>query len=120
MMNAKLPKWMPIALCCLPGVVVAAVVGIGIAVGGGAFGTALGGPLGLSLLALAILACPVSMSLMMLRQRGSGQTSALGSSATMMDCCLSGPGEEAPTERLTALRARREALERELAELQTK
>ncbi len=119
-MNAKLRKWMPIALCCLPGVAVAAIVGMGIAFGGAAFGTALGGPLGLGLLVLATLACPVSMGLMMMRQRGAGQSSAPGSSATMMDCCLPGPGEEAPTERLTSLRTQLEALERELAELQTK
>lgn len=119
-MNAKLRKWMPIALCCLPGVAVAAIVGIGIAFGGAAIGTTLGGPLGLGLLVLATLACPVSMGLMMMRQRGSGQNAAPGSSAMTMDCCLPEPGEEASVERLTALRARREALEHKLAELQVK
>ncbi len=119
-MNAKLRKWMPIALCCLPGVAVAAIVGIGIAFGGAAIGTSLGGPLGLGLLVLATLACPVSMGLMMLRQRGADPASATGNSATTMDCCLPVPGEEASVERLTALRARREALEHELAELRVK
>ena len=52
-MNAKLRKWVPIALCCLPGV--AAVVGIGLALGGSAFGTWLGGPLDLGLIVLAML-----------------------------------------------------------------
>ena len=119
-MNAKLRKWLPIALCCLPGVAVAAIVGIGIAPRAVAVGTSLGGPVGLGLLVLATLACPVSMGLMMMRQRGAGQNTAPGSSATMMDCCLPGPGEEASVDRLTALRARREALEHELAELQAK
>ncbi len=115
-MNAKLRKWMPIALCCLPGVAIAAIVGIGAAVSG----ASLSGPLGLGLIALAMLACPLSMGLMMMR-RGSNQNSTSGSSQMMADCCA--PGEQAQTvesDRLAALRARREALERELAELQSK
>jgi hypothetical protein len=123
-MNTRLRKLLPIALCCLPGVAVAAIVGISLAVGGAAFGSVLGGPLGLGLIALAMLACPVSMGLMMMRQRGSGQNSALGNSSTMMECCL--PGEalaaseaDSGTDRLAALRVQREALERELAEMQS-
>lgn len=119
-MNAKLQRWMPVALCCLPGIAAAVIVGIGLAAGGTLFGVSLGGPLGLGLIALAMLACPISMGLMM--WRGSRRNAASGNAATMADCCA--PGEMAPTtpppaDRLTALRAEREALERELAQMHT-
>jgi hypothetical protein len=116
-MNTNLRKWLPIAVCCLPGMAVAAIIGIGIAFGGAAIGTGMGGPLGLGLLVLATLACPVSMGLMMLRQRGSRPASTSGRSAPT-DCCLPGSDEETPADRLAALRAQREALERKLAALQ--
>ncbi len=118
-MKINFRKWIPIALCCLPGIAVAAIVGVGIAAGGAAVGTWLGGPLGLGLLVLAVLACPVSMFLMM-RQRSSGQQSMPGDSVNLMDCCLPAQDEEASTHQLEGLRAKREALERELAELQAK
>lgn len=116
-MNTKLRKWMPIALCCLPGVAIAAIIGIGIAVGGAAIGAFLGGPLGIGLIVLAALACPVSMYWMM-RPRGSSQKATSNSSQLMADCCL--PGEEASSDHLGALKAQRESLEHELAEMQTK
>lgn len=115
-MNAKLRKWMPIALCCLPGIAVAAIIGVGIALGGSAVGTSLGGPLGISLVILAVLACPLSMYLMMARQRGSSQQPAPNGSLLMADCCA--PGEETSSDRLESLRAQRQSLERELTKLQ--
>lgn len=102
---------MPIVLCCLPGVAVAAIVGVG-AILGGAW---LNGPLGLGLIALAALACPISMALMM---RGAKRNTAPGNTQIMTDCCT--PGDQAMSvgsDRLKALRAQREALEREVAEL---
>ena len=123
-MKSILRKWLPVALCCVPGVAVAGVVGIGLAAGGAALGSSFGGPLGLALIGLAVLACPVSMGLMMLRQRGSSEVSSRIGVPTpeMADCCL--PGQVMPVseagasgEWLAALRAQREALERELAEL---
>ena len=125
-MKATLRKWLPIALCCVPGIAIAGIVGVGLAAGGAALGTSLGGPLGLVLIGLAVLACPASMGLMMLRQRGSDENSARagGASSTMADCCLPGQGEPAaeagaPGARLAGLRAQRESLERELADMQT-
>ena len=118
-MKINFRKWIPIALCCLPGVAVAAIVGVGLTAGGAAVGTWLGGPLGLGLLVLAVLACPVSMVVMM-RQRGSGQQTMSDGSTALMDCCLPAQGEEASTNRLASLRAKREALEHELAKLQAK
>ena len=112
-MNTKLRKWIPIALCCLPGVAIAAIIGIGIAVGGAAVGASLGGLLGIGLIVLAALACPLSMYLMMTRQRGSNQKITSNGSQMMADCCA--PGEEASSDRLESLRAQRESLERELA-----
>jgi hypothetical protein len=116
-MNTKLRKWIPIALCCLPGVAVAAIIGIVIALGGSVVGASLGGPLGIGLIVLAALACPLSMYLMMTRQRESSQQGTLSDSQMMVDCCA--PGEEATSDRLESLRAQRESLERELAALQS-
>jgi len=116
-MNAKTKRWLPIALCCLPGVAIAVIAGLGLAVGGTAFGVSFSGPLGLGLIALAMLACPVSMALMM--RRGSKQTTVSDHPHVMADCCV--PEEQTATmesDRLATLRARREALEREVAELQ--
>ena len=112
-MNTKLQKWIPIALCCLPGVAIASVIGVGIALGGAAVGTSLGGPLGIGLVILAALACPLSMYLMTTQQRGSSRNATPNSSQRMADCCA--PGEEAPNDRLETLRAQRESLEREVA-----
>lgn len=115
-MNIKLKKWMPIALCCLPGVAIAVIIGTVIAAGGAAAGASLGGPTGINLIVLAALACPLSMYLMMTRQRGSSQQVALNSSQLMADCCA--PDEETSSDRLESLRAQRESLERELAAMQ--
>lgn len=67
-MSTKLRKWLPIALCCLPGIAVAAVVVLGLAFSSTAFGTSLDEPLGLALIALAVLACPLSMGLITWRR----------------------------------------------------
>ena len=115
-MNTKLRKWIPIAICCLPGVAIAAILGIGIAVGGAAVGSSLGGPLGIGLIVLAALACPLSMYWMMTRRRRLSQKVTSNGSQTMADCCA--PGEEASSDRLESLRTQRESLERELAKMQ--
>ena len=116
-MYTKVRKWMPIALCCLPGIAVAAIIGIGIALGGSTVGVSLGGPLGIGLIVLVALACPLSMYLMMTRQRGSSQKATKNASQMTADCCA--PGEEASSDRLESLRAQRESLERELASMQS-
>ena len=115
-MKAKLQKWIPIALCCLPGVTIAAIVGVSIASGGAAVSAFLSGPLGVSLIVLAALACPLSMYLMMTRQCGSSQSTTPNGSQLMTDCCA--PGEETSSDRLKSLTAQRESLERELAAMQ--
>lgn len=116
-MNIKLRKWMPIALCCLPGIAVAVIIGAGIALGGAAVGTSLGGPLGISLIVLAALACPLSMYLVMTRQRESSQKVTSNDSQLMTECCAL--GEETSSDHLESLRAQRESLERELAAMQS-
>lgn len=111
-------RWLPIALCCVPGVLAAALIGVGIALGGVSFGEFLSGPLGFGLIVLALLTCPLSMGLMM--RRASKPNVSSGKSIMMADCCL--PKEEVSTmenDRLSVLRKRREALEREVADLQT-
>lgn len=115
-MSAQLKKWIPIALCCVPGIAIAAIVGIGIAFGGTVLGASFGGPLGLGVIVLASLACPISMMLMM--RRGMSQN-ASGHLSIMADCCAPGEQASSESERLTALRAQREALESELAKMQT-
>ena len=116
-MKTKLRKWMPIALCCLPGVAVAAIIGLSIALGDSVVGASLGEPLVIGLIVLAALACPLSMYLMMTRQRGSSQQAAPNGSQLMADCCA--PGEETSADHLAALRAQRESLEHELAAMQS-
>ena len=124
-MNTNLRMWLPIALCCLPGVAVAAVVALGLALGRAAFGSWLGGPLGVGIVGLAMLACPLSMGLTMWRQRAASQKPAsAGNAPAVADCCAPGqlsapPEAPASAGRLVELRARREALERELAEMRT-
>lgn len=123
-MKTRVRNGLPMLLCILPGIAVGALVGLSLLTGGAAFRAPSSGSAGLILVALAILACPVGMGLMMWRRHASTLGPSSGSAPTMA-CCL--PGEEAPssatssgTERLAALRARREALERELADLQAK
>ena len=119
-MNTKWRQWLPMALCCLPGILAAALIGVGAVALGGA---SLSGPLGLGLIALAVLACPLSMGLMMWRNSKQNSSHAAGHAPVMADCCM--PGEALTTEadssaeRLAALQARRETLERELTEMQT-
>ena len=116
-MNTKLQKWMPIALCCLPGVAIAAILGISIAIGGAAVGPSLGGLLGIGLIVLAALACPLSMYWMMTRRRRLSQKVTSNGSQTMADCCA--PSEEFSSDRLESLRTQRESLEHELASMQS-
>jgi|SRR5579859_5667392 len=104
-MPATIRKWLPIALCCVPGMALAGLVGIGLAVGGTALGAIFGGPLGLAVIALAVLACPASMGLMMLRQRGSGEKSGRAANAPLAtaECCLPGqPPVDAEADSLVA------------------
>ena len=115
-MDTKIRKWLPIALCCLPGVAVAAILAVDIAFGGATLSASLGGPLGIGLIVLTALTCPLSMYLMMTRQRGSSQKATLHSSELTVDCCA--PGEETSGDHLESLRAQRESLERELAAMQ--
>lgn len=117
-MSEQIKRWIPIALCCVPGVAIAIIVGIGIVFGGAVFSSS---PLGIGLIALAALACPLSMGLMM---RGMKQNSATGSARMLADCCA--PNQAAVSvdtdlsaDSLSTLRSRREALEREIAELQS-
>ena len=117
-MNTQLKQWLPMLLCCLPAVAAIAIAGIG----GAAFGTPLNGPLGLGLLALAALACPLSMGWMLWRARR--QPATASSLPMIADCCLPGQKSadtqvEASVDRLAALREQRAALERELAGLRT-
>ena len=72
-MDTKIRKWMPIALCCLPGIAVAAIVGVSIALGSATVSASMSGPLGIGLIVLAALSCPMSMYFLMTRQRGSSQ-----------------------------------------------
>lgn len=116
-MNTKVRKWMPIALCCLPGISVTIIIGVGIVLGDAAIGASLGGPLGIGLIVLAALACPLTMYFMMTQQRGSSRNATPNSSQWMADCYA--PGDEASSDRLESLRAQRESLEREVAGLVT-
>ena len=60
-MKQDLKHWLPIALCCLPGIALAIVIAVGLSAGG----AAIAGWLGWGVRALAIVACPVAMGSMM-------------------------------------------------------
>ena len=60
-MKSSLKRWLPIALCCLPGIALAVAIGVGLS----ASGVAVAGWLGSGLRVLPIVACPVAMGLMM-------------------------------------------------------
>ncbi|MGH2536127.1 MAG: hypothetical protein ACRDHL_01895 [Candidatus Promineifilaceae bacterium] len=77
--------------------------------------------MGLGLVALALLAGPFSMGLMMARR--TNQRAPSGNSHLMTECCAPAESDlstevDSPVERLAALRKRRTTLERELAEWQ--
>lgn len=123
-MKTRVRNWLPMLLCLLPAIAVGALVGLSLFAGDAAFRTAVGGPVGLTLVALTILVCPVGMGLMLWRRHASTRGPLSGIAPTMA-CCL--PGEETPpsatwsgNDRLTTLQAQRRTLEQELADLQEK
>lgn len=116
-MSEQLKRWLPLGLCCLPGVVVAVIAGTGALLGVASFGAGLGSPLGIGILALAALACPLSMGFMLWRSQRQAPPRASSSMAT---CCMLGdPASAIEDDRLTILCTQREALERQVAELQS-
>ena len=119
-MQTTLSKWRATALCCVPTIVLAAIVGIGIATGGTTLGTFFSGPLALGLILLALLVCPLHMGWMMWRMQkrhGLGKRSILP-----IGCCT--PEQQTASvqvyssERLQALRSQRRVLEQEVSALQ--
>ena len=110
-MSLAIRKWLPFALCCAPGAIAALLVA-GVAFGGAAFGLSLNSPLGIGLLGVAMLACPVSMIWMM-----RGMTRA-PESADAMNCCAPQVDARSAVNSLNDLRAQRTQLEREIAALQ--
>src|SRR5712691_244900 len=96
-------RWLPLAVCCLPGIVAAAVITFGAVVG-----ISLDGPLS-GLLVLAILACPLTTFLVLARRLYNGDQSTASPSAA--GCCVTPSDFVIIQERLAVLRAEREALE---------
>jgi len=60
-MALRLKQWLPMALCCLPGLAIATLVAASVLFGGARIGVGLGGPLQLGLLALALIS-PLSLN----------------------------------------------------------
>src|SRR5438876_2234464 len=108
---SRLKQWLPMALCCVPGLAIAMLVATSVLLGGASIGVGLGGPLQLGLLALALLVCPVGMGLLMWLNLRSAPADTINS----MACCAPAEDNTSSPERLAQLVARREALERELA-----
>jgi hypothetical protein len=120
-MFTRLKRWLPIGLCCLPGLAIAAIIGASVLLGGATFGMRLGGPLGVAILALAFLACPLSMGFMTWRSNRNMPAVANQATAT---CCAHGDQTTSipdilyvgsSPEHLAQLVDRREALEHDLA-----
>ena len=108
-MTRSISRWIPIALCCVPGVIATALLGGGIVLSGMTFSEFLGGSLGFGLLLLVLLVCPLSMSLMM--RQMSRKNASSRESLRAGDCCLPKESDSAlEPDRLSALRAEREAL----------
>lgn len=110
-MSQSIRKWLPFALCCAPGAIAVLFVAA-IAFGGASFGLSLNSPVGIGLLGVAMLACPVSMILMM---RGNMRAPA---SSDGMSCCAPQVETNPSTSSLADLRAKRTRLEREIVALQ--
>lgn len=109
-------SWLPIALCCVPGVALVGLLVGGLVLGGTAAGI-LGSPWALGILAVAILACPLAMGWAVLQR--ARQAPALGAARTALECCppesLAAPSDmDLAESRLTELRERRRTLEMEL------
>jgi hypothetical protein len=111
---------LPIGLCCLPGLAIAAIIGASVLLGGATFGMRLGGPLAVAILALAFLACPLSMGFMTWRRNRNMPAGVNQATAT---CCAHGDQTTSmpaildvgsSPEHLAQLVARREALEHDL------
>lgn len=108
--NSTVRSWLPIALCCLPGVIVA------LAIIGPSFGLSLDGPFS-GLVALSLFACPLTMFLLISRRlRDDGIPNE---SAKVVGCCVS-PDYFLTWERnrLSTLQAQQASLDDESAELQ--
>ena len=109
-------SWLPIALCCVPGVALVGLLAGGLILGGTAAGI-LNSPWALGILAVAVLACPLAMGWAVLHRARS--VSVSGAARTVLDCCppdsLAAPSDTDLLEsRLTELRERRRALQMEV------
>lgn len=91
--SSRFKRWLPVALCCLPGLTAAGLLGVLFATGGATLGAALGGRLGLTVLALTVLACPLIM-LFMARARPLSRRLPSNSQAA---CCA--PDESSASDR---------------------
>lgn len=58
-------RWLPIALCCVPGLGAATFLGVGLLTDGVVMGPSLQGPAAIVVLAVALLACPLGMGVML-------------------------------------------------------
>lgn len=112
-------SWLPVALCCVPGVAGVAIVVGGLILGGAAWTQVRSAPWLAGVIILGVLACPLAMGWMVLNRR---RTSEVGrEDRAMIDCCP--PGEQPNVDRgqnlearFSELRAEGRALELEIAE----
>jgi len=118
MLKTRFKAWLPMVLCCVPAVVIAVIVGLGVAVGGVTLGTAASSSWRLGLIMLALLACPLHMGWMMWRmqrQNGASGQLSIGAAACCPPAKQIAAAETDALERVEVLRRRREALEQEVA-----
>lgn len=112
-------SWLPVALCCVPGVAGVAIVLGSLILGGAAWTQVRSAPWVAGVLVLGVLVCPLAMaSMIQIRRR----TSEVGrEDRAMIDCCP--PGDLPNVDRgqnlearLSEVRAEGRALELEIAE----
>jgi len=115
-MRSRIRRWIPLALCCAPGVVGATIVAFGIAAGEASFGA----PVSLGLIAAALIASLAAIARVSGRRLDPTQSKDKG--RPVSDCCLPAeamaPEFTSAAERLAELQELRRRLEREVDSLQ--
>lgn len=119
--SGKAKRWLPVALCCVPGALALAVMGAALLTGGLVFGSGSSGGVLAVVAVLSLAACSVAMGWMTYRSVKARTAPGDGDGASV-DCCFpmessASARDSSAAERIHRLKERREAAERELVAL---